>query len=58
MDSAYQLIVPALAPAVNDTVPASHREAAVVELIVGKAFTIIAPEAVVVVIAHVPETIQ
>ena len=40
VDAAYQLIVPALAAATNATVPASHREPAVVELIVGVVFTV------------------
>ena len=43
VEAAYQLIVPALAAAANATVPASHLEPAVVELIVG--ITYIVPEA-------------
>ena len=40
VEAAYQLIVPALAAAANATVPASHLEPAVVELIVGVVFTV------------------
>ena len=37
--AAYQFKVPALAVALNTTVPASHREAGVVEVTLGVAFT-------------------
>ena len=46
--AAYQLMVPVLAAAPKETVPASQRDPAVVELIVGLAFTVIVLVAVVV----------
>jgi hypothetical protein len=49
--AAYQLIVPALAAAVNATVPVPQRLAGVVDVIVGIAFTV-AATAVLVAVVH------